>query len=60
MDCNNCVMVCPFNKPAGLLHDSVRYIIKNMPAFNRLMLAMDDMMGYGKSIKLEEKNFWES
>ena len=59
VDCNNCVMVCPFNKPAGLLHDVVRYTIKSIPIMNRLMLLMDDFMGYGKFIKQENKCFWE-
>ena len=58
MDCNNCVSVCPFNKPSGKLHDLVRFSIKNFPTFNNLMVAMDDLFGYGKPIK--NKDFWES
>lgn len=57
MDCNNCVMVCPFNKPAGILHDTVRALIrKKIPIVNRLMLWFDDMLGYGKAVK---ENYWE-
>lgn len=57
MDCNNCVSVCPYNKPAGKLHDLVRYSIKNFPVLNKLMVRMDDLFGYGKPIK--NKDFWE-
>lgn len=59
IDCNNCVMVCPFNKPAGLLHDTVRFAIKHVPIMNRFMLIMDDFFGYGKFIKQGDKRFWE-
>ena len=60
MDCNNCVMVCPFNKPAGRLHDTVRCFIRNFPALNRFMVWMDDLMGYGRFISTDRKKFWES
>ncbi len=58
MDCNNCVNVCPFNKPKGVLHDGVRALIRTMPIFNRLIVWMDDLLGYGKPIK--EKHYWET
>jgi reductive dehalogenase len=57
MDCNNCVKVCPFNKPQGMLHDSVRAVIRKMPQFDRLIVWMDDLLGYGKPVR--DKNFWE-
>jgi len=60
MDCNNCVAVCPFNKPPGILHDTVRFFIRRLPVFNRFMLWMDDLFGYGKPISQNNKNFWES
>ncbi|MCP4901665.1 MAG: reductive dehalogenase [bacterium] len=60
MDCNNCVMVCPFNKPPGKLHDTVRFLIRRAPILNRFMVWMDDLLGYGKPMKRREKNFWES
>jgi reductive dehalogenase len=58
MDCNNCVCVCPFNKPKGILHDAARFSIKHLPALNRLLLLFDDLLGYGNPIK--NKNFWET
>lgn len=57
MDCNNCVRVCPFNKPPGILHDSARFFIRRVPVLNRLLILMDDLMGYGKP--LSRKDFWE-
>jgi reductive dehalogenase len=58
MDCNNCVSVCPFNKPAGLVHEMVRFSIRNFPIMNSFMLYMDGLFGYGKPMK--GKDFWES
>ncbi len=59
MDCNNCIRACPFNKPHGLLHDTVRLFIKQLPVFNRFMILMDDLLGYGRSLSSSEKDFWE-
>ena len=58
MDCNNCVRFCPFNKPRGKLHDSVRFVIRKMPVFNRLIVWIDDILGYGKPV--QTKHFWET
>lgn len=60
MDCNNCVAVCPFNKPPGVLHETVRFFIRRLPVFNRFMRRMDDLFGYGKPLSQNNKNFWES
>ncbi|MGB2843876.1 MAG: reductive dehalogenase [Candidatus Aminicenantaceae bacterium] len=59
MDCNNCIRACPFNKPHGLLHDTVRSFIRQLPVFNRFMILMDDLLGYGRSLSSSEKDFWE-
>ncbi len=59
MDCNNCVKVCPFNKPPGAIHRAARFFIRRLPQFNRLLLWFDDLVGYGKFIKEKDKNFWE-
>lgn len=55
-DCSNCIRTCPFNKPAGWFHDSVRWGIKNFPVLNPLFLWGDDLLGYGRRGKAE--NFW--
>lgn len=60
MDCNNCVMVCPFNKPAGRLHDAVRLCIRRAPALNRAIVWADDLLGYGRFVPHDRKDFWET
>jgi ferredoxin len=58
LDCNNCVRVCPFNKPPGIFHDAVRTVIRKMPQLNRFFVWMDDLVGYGKPIRA--KDYWET
>lgn len=55
-DCSNCIRVCPFNKPPGLLHDTVRWGINNARWLDRAYLWGDDLMGYGK--RKNSKKFW--
>ncbi|MGD9139498.1 MAG: reductive dehalogenase, partial [Desulfobacterales bacterium] len=55
-DCSNCIRTCPFNKPPGWFHDSVRWGIKNSPFLNPLFLWGDDLLGYGKRRKADQ--FW--
>ena len=47
-DCSNCIQTCPFNKPAGRLHDWVRWGISRAPRLNKLFLWGDDLFGYGR------------
>lgn len=47
-DCSNCLRSCAFNKPLGVLHDIVRWIIASTTVFNRLFVWLDDLLGYGK------------
>ena len=48
--CSNCIRVCPYNKPKGWLHSSVRKIVKTTPAFDGLLVKMDEALGYGKQV----------
>ena len=57
-DCSNCVRVCPFTKPPGIVHDFVRFFIRNLRFLNRFWIKLDDFLGYGKSKDPDE--FWES
>jgi reductive dehalogenase len=57
MDCSNCIRTCPFNKPAGVLHNMVRWGIHNTPWLNKWFLWGDDLFGYGK--KGDSNNFWK-
>lgn len=56
MDCSNCIRTCPFNKPHGVLHDGVRWGIKNTPWLNNCFLWGDEIFGYGK--KGDSDKFW--
>ncbi len=54
--CNNCIRVCPYNKPKGILHTTVKFLIKNFPWLNRGMLWGDKVFGYGE--REVEGVFW--
>ncbi len=56
-DCGNCIRVCPFNKPKGLLHSSVKWTVDHMPQFNRPVKWADDLFGYGR--ELDAAAFWD-
>jgi reductive dehalogenase len=56
--CLNCIRYCPFNKPSGLLHECVRWGIKNFRFMNRIFLWGDDAFGYTR--KHNPKEFWEN
>jgi len=55
--CGNCVLVCPFNKPSGMLHDWVRWGIKNTSWMDSFFIKMDKWLGYGS--KTNPKDFWD-
>lgn len=55
-DCSNCIRVCPFNKPPGMLHDLVRWGINKLRPLDRAFLWGDDIMGYGK--RESPRKFW--
>lgn len=55
-DCGTCIRVCPFNKPAGGLHDWVRWGVKNTRWLHPLFINMDGWLGYGKRVGTEQ--FW--
>jgi reductive dehalogenase len=55
-DCSNCIRSCPYNKKDGLLHRMVLWVVRYIPWFNRLVVKMDDLFGYGKQKK--PTSFW--
>jgi reductive dehalogenase len=58
-DCATCMRVCPFNKPRGMIHDVSRSIIRQRkPTINRLLIWIDDILGYHK--RTPAKRFWDS
>lgn len=54
--CATCIRVCPFNKPAGLLHQAVRWGIKHARWLDPLFLWADGLAGYGRRARPER--FW--
>jgi epoxyqueuosine reductase len=52
--CGNCIRVCPFNKPDTPFHRFVRWLVENLPQFDRFYKWMDDICQYGKQIKAED------
>lgn len=51
--CGICLPVCPWNKPNTLLHRTVKAIIKRTTLFNRLLVTLDKLLGYGKLLAPE-------
>ncbi|MHA2242229.1 MAG: reductive dehalogenase [Candidatus Thorarchaeota archaeon] len=47
-DCSNCIRSCPYNKRDGLLHRLVLWTVRHFPWMNRVIVKMDDLLGYGK------------
>lgn len=56
-DCSNCIRVCPFNKPAGRLHEGVRWGVKHASFLTPLFLWADDLLGYGRRVRTS--GFWD-
>jgi len=56
-DCGMCIRVCPFNKPVGKLHDTVRWVVGRFPQLDRMMLVGDDFLGYGKQADIS--GYWD-
>ena len=46
-DCGRCLSVCPFSHPDNLLHNVVRFGIKNSSLFRKAALKLDDAI-YGR------------
>lgn len=51
--CGICLPVCPWNKPNTLLHRTVKAVIRRTTLFNRLLVKLDKMLGYGKPLSPE-------
>ena len=54
--CMNCIRVCPFNKSAGWIHDAVRWLVKRDPWLDKLIVKMDDLLGYDKQANTD--SYW--
>ncbi len=56
-ECSNCIRSCPYNKRDGFMHRSVMWFVQHMPWLNRLIVKMDDLLGYGNQKSGER--FWK-
>jgi len=56
-ECGNCIRVCPFNKPDGLLHDATRWVLEKFPQLDPLLVAADGLFGYGEQEDFSQ--FWQ-
>ncbi len=56
-DCGRCLAVCPYSHPNNLMHQIIRFGIKNNFLFRRLALPMDDII-YGRKPKIKEIPAW--
>ncbi|MBA7473035.1 3-chloro-4-hydroxyphenylacetate reductive dehalogenase [subsurface metagenome] len=54
--CCNCIKVCPWNKPQAWYHRAVEWSLERSKLARRLIVRLDDIMGYGKQVK--EEKWW--
>ncbi|MBI4330279.1 MAG: reductive dehalogenase [Chloroflexi bacterium] len=55
--CAVCIRVCPFNKGHSRVHGAVRFGIKHAPWMDKVVVRLDDALGYGKLRPPEA--FWD-
>jgi reductive dehalogenase len=48
--CSNCIRVCPFNKPSGIIHTTTKKVVKSTAVFDRFLVKLDGILGYGKQV----------
>ncbi len=58
-DCGRCMSVCPYSHPDNILHNLVRFGIRNSSIFSRGAVYMDDFF-YGKKPEVKEPAYWLS
>jgi reductive dehalogenase len=55
-NCSICMRICPFNKGKGFHHSIARWMVKNLPVFNRFLIHLDEWLNYGK--RKDSGFFW--
>jgi epoxyqueuosine reductase len=55
-ECSNCIRSCPYNKKDGNFHRMILWLVQHAPWLNRLIIKMDDIVGYGK--QKYDNRFW--
>ena len=56
-DCGRCMSVCPYSHPDNLLHNIIRFGIRNNFLFRRMAIWLDDYF-YGKKPMSKESPKW--
>jgi len=56
-DCGRCISVCPYSHPNNLLHNFIRWGIRNNQYFRRVALILDDLF-YGKKPAIKPIPKW--
>lgn len=56
-DCGRCMAVCPYSHPNNLMHNFIRWGIKNSYIFRRFAIYMDDLF-YGRRPKSKDLPDW--
>jgi reductive dehalogenase len=56
-DCGRCMSVCPYSHPDNLLHNIVRFGIRNSSLFSRVAVKLDDYF-YGRKPKVKTIPEW--
>ena len=56
-DCGRCVRVCPYSHPDNLLHNVVRFGVRNSSLFRALAVTMDDYL-YGEKPRPLDLQAW--
>jgi reductive dehalogenase len=47
-ECSNCIRSCPYNKKNNFMHRFIVWLTMNFSWMHRIILKMDDLVGYGK------------
>ena len=55
--CSICLRSCSFTKKKGLIHEAVKWFIRNVPQLNGLWVWTDDLLGYGKMS--DTSRYWD-
>ena len=56
-DCGRCISVCPYSHPNNILHNFVRWGIRNNILFRKLALKLDDLF-YGRKPEIKKIPEW--
>jgi len=58
VNCAICIRVCPFNQRPGKIHDLTRFIIRNTPSLNSVLVRLHGILKYDKPFSV--RRFWDS